>query len=179
MPSGKSTVLRKSAAGAVTEAGAVAATIAVVVRPAVTPNFVAARAPPEAASMATMIGKAGQAVSFMAHAAPRAMAPASHTRRRLSVVMQASVRLRSATTGRSVSPCVSGRASTGEPNAKAVLRRALPGFARRNAAARTAAAVTPIQSLGFPAAPSRPSAAGKPKIAIAGSYGLYSTACEI
>jgi hypothetical protein len=172
-------VLSKSAAGAVTEAGAVTATRAVVMRPAVTANLVAVRAPSLAASIATITGRAGQAVAFMAHAAPRAIAPACQTRRRVSEVMQASVRLRSATTGRSVRPCASGRASTGEPNAKAVLRSALPGFASRNAAAMTAAAVMAIQSLGFPAAPCRPSAAGKPKIAIAGSYGLYSTACEI
>jgi hypothetical protein len=172
-------VLRKSAAGAVTEAGAVAATSAVVVRPAATANLAAVRAPSLAASIATMTGRAGQAVAFIAHAAPRAMAAASHARRRVCVVMQASVKLRSASTGRSVSPCVSGRASTGEPKAKAVLRSALPGLASRNAAARTAAAVMPIQSLGLPAAPCRPSAPGRPKIAIAGSYGLYSRVCEI
>jgi hypothetical protein len=172
-------VLRKSAEGAVSEAGAVAATSAVVVRPAVTANLVATRAPSLDASIATMTGRAGQAVAFMAHAAPRAMAAASHSRRRGGAAMQASVMLRSASTGRSVSPCASGRASTGEPKAKAVLHSALPGFASRNAAARTAAAAMAIQSLGLLAAPCRPSAAGRPKIAIKGSYGLYSTACEI
>jgi hypothetical protein len=179
-PSGKSTVFWKSAAGAVTEAGAVAATSAVVVMPAVTANLVAARAPSLAASIAAMTGRAGQAVALMAHAAPRAMAAASRTRRgRRHPTVQASVRLSSASTGRSVSPVVSGRASTGEPKANAVLRSALPGLASRNAATRAAAAVMPIQSLGLPPAPGRPAAAGRPKIAIAGSYGLYSRTCVI
>jgi hypothetical protein len=168
-PSGNSTVFWKNAAGAVTEAGAVATISASAVPATVTANLIVARAPCLTASMAAMIGRAGQAVALMAQAAPSAMAAAGCTRRCGLTEMPAMVRLSSASTGGSVSPVASGSASTGELKANAAARSAPPGLAMRNALTRTAAAVTPIQSLGLPAALCRPAAPGSPKIAIAGS----------
>jgi hypothetical protein len=79
-PSGKSVVFSRNAAGAITDAHAMAALRAVAVMAAVTTNLVAARPSCLAASIAAMTGNAGQAVAFMAQAAPSAIAAASWTR---------------------------------------------------------------------------------------------------
>jgi hypothetical protein len=127
MPSGKSTVFWKRARGASTEAGAVTTTSAAAVRPAATTSLIAGRAPSLAASIAAMTGRAGQAVAFMAQAAPRAMAAASCTRRGWRASVPARLRPSSASTGTSVS-----RSSAARPAPATRARtpyRARPGAA--------------------------------------------------
>lgn len=124
-PSGKSTVFWKSAPGAVSAAGAVAAISAVMARPAVIANLAAVLVPSLAASIAVITGRAGQAVALMAQAAPRARADISRIRFPCEYpAVPARLRLSKASTGRSVSPVVSGMARTGDPKANAVLRSA-------------------------------------------------------
>ncbi len=169
-----------SALGAITAAGAVATATAIAVPPVAATNLMAARPPCLTASIAARIGSAGQAVALMAQAAPSAMAATGwNPGRRGCAAVPARARLSSASTGRSVSPVVSGSASIGEPKASAARRSAPRGWAMRNAAARAIAVVMPSQSLGLPAAPCRPAAAGNPKIVMAGWYGSYCRACEI
>jgi hypothetical protein len=179
-PSGNSTVFWTSAPGANTAAGAVATATAIAVLAVMAANLTAARPPCLTASVAARIGSAGQAVALMAQATPSAIAATGWSPgRRGCAAVPARARLSSASTGRSVSPVVSGSASTGEPKASAARRNAPRGRAMRNAAARTIAVVMPSQSLGLPAAPCSPAAAGNPKIVMAGWYGSYCRACEM
>ena len=135
------------------------------------------RAPPRAASAAANTGIAGQAVAFIAHATPRAMAARSSPDGR---AISARVRNISAITGGSVMPTASGNAITGDAAKKTVesvvLRRhesqCRCGAATVNAAQISAMDTAVSHSRGSANRPDAPSALGRPNTAMTGRYGL-------
>jgi hypothetical protein len=179
-PRGNATTFWKNAAGLATSAGAVAATRAPAVTTEAAANRAAERVPSRAASMMAMTGSAGQAVAFIAQAAP--MTRPARTGRE-GRPTRASARQSSANTGGSVMPTASGSAHSGEASASIAYRvtdrrqpahRDAPcGVPRLNEAASSPAVARTSHGLVSPARPASPAALGRPNTAITGRYGLY------
>src|SRR5215470_9262085 len=139
----------------------------------------AGRAPSRLASRAAVTGRAGQAITFIAHATPMATPASTGCERR---AVSASARHISASTGGSVMPTASERARMGEATPSTAYRRAdlrqeahpvtECGKPRPNATASNAADASASQGLGSPISPGSPAAFGRPKTVMAGKYGL-------
>ena len=176
-PSGNSTVFCRNAYGSISAAGASATASRPATRIVTPTKRQAARAPSRAASIAANTGMAGQAVAFIAHATPRAMAARSSPDGR---AISARVRNISAMTGGSVMPTASGNAITGEAAKKTVDSVVLCrhssqcrcGAATVNAAQISAMDTAVSQSRGSANRPDAPSALGRPNTAMTGRYGL-------
>src|SRR5579875_3232245 len=121
-------MLSANAAGWPTSAGARPPISTIVVATAATVNRIADRAPFRAATIAAITGRAGQAVAFIAQAAPMVTpaSPVQATHRAATRsggrAAQARPRHIRAITGVSVVPRAIGSARTGEATARAALR---------------------------------------------------------
>src|SRR5579863_5249131 len=177
-PSGNSTVFCSRAYGLLSADGASARDKPTASAATTATNRQADRAVSRALTSAVNTATAGQAVAFMAHATPSATAARNTPDGR---AMSARVRNIRARIGGSVIPTASGNAITGEAATKMVDSRTLRlhalqcgcGAATRNAAQMRMRDTAVSHSRGSPSRPLAPSARGRPKMAITGSYGLY------